>query len=57
MQIIKTEILEFSEEEIQALQLVTKICLGIEREANNPELVKLAKTTFEKVSELWGYGD
>jgi hypothetical protein len=55
MQIIKKEILEFSEEETKALQLVTEMCLGIEREAKNPELVKLAKTAFEKLSELWGY--
>ena len=55
MQIIKKEILEFSEEETKALQLVTEICLGIAREAENPELIKLAKTTFDKISELWGY--
>jgi hypothetical protein len=55
MQIIKKEILEFSEEEIKALQLVTEMCLGIEREAKNPELVELVATIFEKVSELWGY--
>ena len=55
MQIINKEILEFSGEEAKALQLVTKMCLGIEREAKNPELVKLAKTAFETLSELWGY--
>ena len=55
MNIIKREILEFSEKETDALQLVTQMCLGIAKEAENPELVKLAKTAFEKVSELWGY--
>ena len=55
MNIIKKEILEFSEKESNALELVTQMCLGIAQEAENPELVKLAKTVFEKVSELWGY--
>ena len=55
MNIIKKESLEFSEKETDALQLVTEMCLGIEREANNPELRKLAKEIFNKLSELWGY--
>lgn len=55
MNIIKKEILEFSEKETEALRLVTEMCLGIAREAENPELIKLANVAFEKVSELWGY--
>ena len=55
MNIIKKEILEFSEKETDAIQLVTEMCLGIEREANDPELRKLAKEIFNKLSELWGY--
>ena len=55
MNIIKKEILEFSERETEALELVTQLCLGIADEAENPELIKLAKTVFDKVSELWGY--
>lgn len=55
MQIIKKEILEFSEKETDALQLVTQMCLGIEREANSPELRRIASEAFEKLSELWGY--
>ena len=55
MNIIKKEILEFSERETDALELVTQLCLGIADEAENPELCKLAKTVFDKVSELWGY--
>ena len=55
MNIIKKEILDFSERETEALELVTQLCLGIADEAENPELIKLAKTVFDKVSELWGY--
>ena len=55
MNIIKKEILDFSECETEALQLVTQMCLGIAKEAENPELVKLANIAFEKLSELWGY--
>lgn len=55
MNIIKKEILEFSEKETDALQLITAMCLGIEREANNPKLRELAKEIFDKLSELWGY--
>ena len=55
MQIIKKEILEFSEKETDALQLVTQMCLGIEREANSLELRRIASEAFEKLSELWGY--
>jgi hypothetical protein len=53
MQIVKKEILEFSEKEAQALQLVTEICLGISREANDPNLKKLACETYDKICELW----
>lgn len=55
MNIIKKEVLDFSECETEALKLVTQLCLGIAKEAENPELVKLANTAFEKISELWGY--
>ena len=55
MNIIKKEILEFSERETDALTLVTQLCLGITKEAENPELVKLAYAVYEKVAELWGY--
>jgi hypothetical protein len=55
MQIIKKEILEFSEAETKALQLVTEMCLGIERESENPTIRQLASEAFEKLSELWGY--
>ena len=55
MQIIKKEILEFSEKETDALRLVTQMCLGIEREANNPELQRIAIEAFAKLAELWRY--
>jgi len=43
MRIIKKEILEFSERETDAIQLVTEMCLGIDREADDPDLQILAK--------------
>ena len=55
MQIIKKEILEFNEKESYALQLVTEMCLGIEREADDPDLQILAKRIYNNLSELWGW--
>ena len=55
MRIIKKEILEFSERETDALNLTMEICTGLIREANDPNLKKLAEETYEKVAELWGY--
>lgn len=55
MKIIKKEILEFSERETDALNLVTEICTGLMREANDPNLKKLAEETYEKLAELWGW--
>ena len=57
MNIIKKEILEFNEKEIEALQLVTEMCLGIKRQAENPTIRQLANEAFEKLSELWGYDE
>ena len=55
MNIVKKEILEFSEKESSALDLVLDMCLGIEREATDPELQKLVKELSYKLSILWGY--
>lgn len=55
MNIVKKEILEFSEKESDALELTIEMCLGIEREATDPDLVKLAKEISCKVSLLWGF--
>ena len=55
MNIVKKEILEFSEKETDALQLVTEMCLDIERESESPVIRQLASEVFEKLSELWGY--
>lgn len=57
MKIIKKEMLEFSEKETSALQLVTEMCLGISREANDPNLQTLAKKLYSNLSELWGWGE
>lgn len=57
MTIVKKENLEFSEKETNALHLVTEMCLGIEREAESPELRRIASEAFEKLSELWGYSE
>lgn len=55
MEIIKTEILKFSEKETEAINLVCKICSGLMREATDPELIKLAKEVYNNLSELWGW--
>ena len=53
MKIIKKEILEFSEREGDALNLVMEICTGLMREANDPSLTKLAESIYNNISELW----
>ena len=55
MQIIKKEILEFSEKESEAIDLVMEICTGLTREANDPELKKLSETLYNNLTELWGW--
>lgn len=53
MEIIKKEILEFSEKEKNAIQLVTEICNGIMREADDPNLLDLAEETYNCITTLW----
>lgn len=55
MIIIKKEVLEFSEKETDALQLVSQICTGLMREATDPNLKVLAEEIYEKIAELWGW--
>ena len=57
MEIIKKETIKFDENEIQSLQLVTQICVGLMREAEHPELRRLAQRVYDKVNELWGWGE
>lgn len=57
MNIIRKEVLEFSEREADAIRLTMEICSGLMREATNPELKKLAETTYNNVAELWGWDD
>ena len=53
MKIIKKEILEFSEKETNAIQLVSEICTGLMREANDPDLKELAEKTYNYITTLW----
>ena len=55
MTIIKKEVLEFSEKETDALQLVSQICTGLMREASDPNLKVLAEEIYEQIAELWGW--
>lgn len=57
MRIIKKEILEFSEKETEAIQLVTQICTGLMRGASDPNLKKLAEETYDCITTLWGWGE
>ena len=54
MKIIKKEILEFSEKETDAIQLVTEICIELMREADDPDLKELAEETYNYITTLWG---
>ena len=53
MKIIKKEILEFSEKETNAIQLVSEICTGLMREANDPNLKEFAEETYNCITTLW----
>ena len=55
MKIIKKEILEFSERETDAIQLVTEICTGLIREATAPDLKELAEEIYDRIITLWGW--
>lgn len=55
MKIIKKEILEFSEKEADAIQLVTEICIGLMKEATDPNLKELAEETYNCITTLWGW--
>jgi len=55
MKIIRKEVLEFSERETDAIQLVTEICTGLMREANDPNLKELAEETYDRITTLWGW--
>ena len=55
MNIVKKEILELSEKETKAVELVIDMCYGIKRESANPELIKLAEEIVHRLNELWGY--
>lgn len=57
MTIIKKEFLEFSEKEIEAINLVFEICTGLMRESTDPELIKLAKTVYNNLTELFERGE
>lgn len=52
MKIIKKEIIELSEKEGNAIQLVTEICTGLMREANDPNLKELAEETYNCITTL-----
>ena len=55
MKIIKKEILEFSERETDAIQLVTEICTGLIREATAPDLKELAEEIYDRITTMWGW--
>ena len=52
MEIIKKETVKFSEQEKDALQMVSRICTGLMQEADDPDLRKLAKETFENIYKI-----
>lgn len=57
MKIIKKEILEFSEKETNAFQLVSEICTGLMREADDPNLKELAEETYNCITTLWEWDE
>ena len=57
MTIVKKENLEFSDREIEALNLVMNISIGIMREAEDPNLKRIAENININLVDLWNYGD
>lgn len=52
MTIIKKEMLEFSKEEKNALEMVSKICTGIMQEADDPDLREWAQEIFGNIFNI-----
>ena len=52
MQIIKTENLRFSDKEQQALEMVIILMNGIDKECQDPNLVKLADSVSIGLNEI-----
>ena len=57
MTIVKKENLEFSDREVEALNLAMDICIGIMREAEDPNLKRIAENININLVGLWDYGD
>lgn len=55
MTIVKKEHLEFSDKEIEALNLVMDISIGILREAGDPNLKRIAENINTNLVDLWNY--
>ena len=55
MTIVKKEHLEFSDKEIEALNLVMDISIGIMREAEDPNLKRIAENININLVDLWNY--
>lgn len=53
MQIIKTERIDFSENELNAMNLVLRMAEGIEREANDIDLRDLAADIIYHLNALY----
>ena len=57
MTIVKKESIVFSEKEREALDMVLRICNGLVGEASDPNIIQLARKTYDDVATIWGYED
>lgn len=57
MKIFSKEVLEFTQDEGEALYQVTVICADLIQKANDPNLRELAREIHGKIMDLWGYED
>lgn len=57
MTIVKKESIVFSEKEREALDMVLRICNGLAGEASDPNIIQLARKTYDDVATIWGYED
>lgn len=55
MTIVKKESIVFSEKEKEALDMVLKICNGLAGEASDPNIIQLARKTYDDVATICGY--
>lgn len=55
MTIVKREEIHISQKENEAFDLVEKICEGLQKESNDPEILRLTKEILNNLYDFYEY--